>query len=1637
MDRLPYPGLRAFNRDEADLFFGRDAAVNELILRLSQTRFLAVLGASGTGKSSLVRTGLLDGLELGLHPAGANWRFCDMAPGGQPIRSLARGLLQVSAGDEGREDPSEDDIESLEWFLRRGPRSLIEWLDEGHLPSDVQLLLLVDQFEELFRFGDYDDREEAEAFVQLLIHASREDAGRMHVVITMRSEFLGACVLIPDLAETINAGTYLTPRMDREGCRKAIVGPARMFGRDVEPALVNRLLNDLATFAPFDEQGGGDQLRALSRRADQLPVMQHVLNRIWREEVVGKDAQHLSYDKYEDLGGMKGALNQHGGQVLDELGSDKLTACEKIFRALVDGNSIITASRRPVALGRLAQETGLPVDEVRAIVEVFRSEEVNFLRPPPSVPLSDDSVIDISHESLIRQWSKLSEWMLDEARAAAVMRRVADARSRYEAGEGDLLSGLDLANITSWWEHDQPSADWGQRYTSDFEGLAAYLRRSQETEEARQKARQEKDAREKRTLRFFLAATSATAIAAAFFFFDAQAKRDEAITLRNTAEVNEAHFLAVTESLATGLVETLDTDDTIPVASKYSLIRDTEAAIAALAESRADDVEFVDQRATFLLASLDALRAGGFWNEAEDYARQLEALLLEKPADWSPAPVLEIRSSIALADFHRVYARLESADRWLQRAQEQNELTDPETPGYLARQAQILLADAQIAKQWHLHERLLDTARKIWSEFDRQMAIIEAPQVSRNRQRDPAAFGQKQLALAELAHTVVMANGFAANTVRKIDADTRYGVDYPQLQISAQRAVDFLERVEGFDEGELGLAEIMLNGMKAAESNDNDNKSLRAVEFMDSAVRIAETLCALDTTNRRYRSRLLGALTLRANYAIDAGQLGQASRDLSAANDLLLELRAARMPRTERISREPWLRYYEWQYVVARDGDKGNAKAIARQQLHDSVASLNDDSSVDSRLLSEAKMLAAYVDLFMLTRDEVNYADIQETIRAAMSAHPVADSPQSNAYFNLAQRQFLHYQLIFAGAKRLGEEEWARAYDLGFREADALLKIAPGEYRWTNNQTSYLWSSAEATRGAGKQAEAIELYRDAFDSAMNAAGSKGIREREYFRSIENAVKLMRNVVGLGEELLDETDVARLDDLVAKHVADTDRFDSLIENKRQLEALAKEAKELSEKMSGSADEGAQGISRGLREASVLISEAVDQAVFAEAASTKVARNDTGEVIGALAREKLRELTMDELEGEAIFWVRPPLYEAVWHTLEGDAFNGMLDTITAGVPGFDVSEVSYIRSTRLSFYDDGYLVEMQLGVGDQARLIAFLVTNGDSVFRLSGTSPPIHEANAKTPIVLNTQEQVAAYLRFFTHYVNGDEGSFSIVESTADIPFSETAGEEEFDRAQAVMRPFAIWPHPENPELWQASGTVYYGRALFHAIFELQRTGLIEMLNDQPVIADLEASLIRISDREQGVRLNGEEAGKSVAFERIGLKRHETRVDRIVTVISSSRNMPEAAARKLRDDHIGFLLHELYEKESSDHARDRNNVAYELLLADVDPEVALNLSELVRKDAPDDPNYADTYGWALLKSGQTDKAIDILEQAKSEAPDSVEIIAHLAQAYRVAGRSGDAKKMLDTAEAFELKADLAAFLRNERNLLAQQE
>jgi len=252
----------------------------------------------------------------------------------------------------------------------------------------------------------------------------------------------------------------------------------RVCGGEVESALVTRLLNDI----------GGNP--------DQLPLLQHVLMLLWRQARERGGTPLLALADYERLGGIggersagagaagltrsNGALSDHADRVWEALTAEQKRLTETMFRALIDSEGVIGRdTRRPTELGTIAGIAGAPVEAVRAVVEAFRAPGVNFLTPSPPAPLNPDMKIDISHESLIRQWVKLREWVRREYQSAEEYRHIEHGAKQWKNHRGNLLSRLDLLNARQWRTSENPNSAWAKRYGDDYGLAMEFLRKSE------------------------------------------------------------------------------------------------------------------------------------------------------------------------------------------------------------------------------------------------------------------------------------------------------------------------------------------------------------------------------------------------------------------------------------------------------------------------------------------------------------------------------------------------------------------------------------------------------------------------------------------------------------------------------------------------------------------------------------------------------------------------------------------------------------------------------------------------------------------------------------------------------------------------------------------------------------------------------------------------------------------------------------------------------------------------------------------------------------------------------------------------------------------------------------------------------
>jgi len=387
----PYKGLRAFGEADADDFFGRETLTGELLGRLAQpgdlTRFLAVVGPSGSGKSSVVKAGLIPALRRGGLPGSENWFIVDLVPGAHPWEELEAALLRVAVNPP----------QSLLSQLREDERGLLRAVQRV-LPADetTELVLVIDQFEEVFTLTA--DEAGRAQLLDSLVMAILDPSSRARVVITLRADFTDRPLQYVDFGELVRQRTEFVLPLTPDELEEAIVKPAQRVGLAVEPGLPETIMSDL-----------GDQ-------PGTLPLLQYTLTELFERRV----GRALTLGAYQASGGVRGALAKRAEELytqLDEAG--RKVACQLFLRLITLGEATSDGlpapdTRRRVLRSELTSLDGRPktTSVIDGVIDQFgRHRLLTFDRDP----VTRGPTVEVAHEALIREWGRLRMW-LDEDR---------------------------------------------------------------------------------------------------------------------------------------------------------------------------------------------------------------------------------------------------------------------------------------------------------------------------------------------------------------------------------------------------------------------------------------------------------------------------------------------------------------------------------------------------------------------------------------------------------------------------------------------------------------------------------------------------------------------------------------------------------------------------------------------------------------------------------------------------------------------------------------------------------------------------------------------------------------------------------------------------------------------------------------------------------------------------------------------------------------------------------------------------------------------------------------------------------------------------------------------------------------------
>ena len=441
--RNPYKGLQAFSEMDAPDFFGRESLIERMVEALRQHRLIVVAGPSGSGKSSVVRAGLVPALRANGIPGSRDWLISEMFPGAYPYEALETALLGVAV----------ERLDQVHSELVDSPNGLLSSLGRV-LPPDGELLLLIDQFEELWSLTDEADARRL--FLTALVTAVEDPGSRVRIVATVRTDFLDRVLEHQTLGELTRRGLVLVTAPSVDELTEAVAQPARSVGLEFEPGLVEAIVRDVV-----DQPGA-------------LPLLQHAL-----AELVGRrDGRRLTAGAYRATGGVIGALGRRAEQLYGSLSSTAAALARQIFLRLVAVDEQSEDARRRVRraeLGSLNADPAL-IDDV--LLQFGAHRLLSFDRDA----LTRGPTVEVAHEALFREWDRLRAWI--ESRREDLLRH-----RRLRAATGDwlgadrspeyLFSGARLDELERW------AADTDLGLTVDERRFLAASRQRENTGAAR------------------------------------------------------------------------------------------------------------------------------------------------------------------------------------------------------------------------------------------------------------------------------------------------------------------------------------------------------------------------------------------------------------------------------------------------------------------------------------------------------------------------------------------------------------------------------------------------------------------------------------------------------------------------------------------------------------------------------------------------------------------------------------------------------------------------------------------------------------------------------------------------------------------------------------------------------------------------------------------------------------------------------------------------------------------------------------------------------------------------------------------------------------------------------------------------
>jgi WD40 repeat protein len=458
----PFPGLRAFSPGDSHLFFGRNLNSDEVINRLLQNRLVSVIGASGSGKSSLVLSGVIPRLLATNAEGKRSWSYLVLRPNFNPVESLATEISALSAAAGFAYVSPQAALNALQ----SGKDGLAELVSRIRKNLRQQVILVIDQFEDIYRFNNDTSRpstgDNVSNFINLIIEAAKQEDTGLYIIITMQADYISECARHEGLIALMNTGSYLIPQIKGEGYSILIEEPLKITGTPIDSKLVKTIILEAGN------------------KTGQLPLIQHMLMRLWDQWIkCGDSTRSIGLTDYEAIGRLEGAISSHAGQAYAALSPLHQDVCERLFRCITYCGPDKKGQRKPEKLSVIHEMTGCSIEDLTSVIELFRSPGYSFLTPPVGIPLTPDTVIDVTHESIITSWDLLRKWVEDEEDAQKMYLRLAYSASCHQEGKAPLWVPPELTMALKWRNNVRPTVAWAEKIDPAYERTMLFLKASE------------------------------------------------------------------------------------------------------------------------------------------------------------------------------------------------------------------------------------------------------------------------------------------------------------------------------------------------------------------------------------------------------------------------------------------------------------------------------------------------------------------------------------------------------------------------------------------------------------------------------------------------------------------------------------------------------------------------------------------------------------------------------------------------------------------------------------------------------------------------------------------------------------------------------------------------------------------------------------------------------------------------------------------------------------------------------------------------------------------------------------------------------------------------------------------------------